>query len=229
MLKTVFVVALLALVGAEMREPSYNKTEELASKSGAYIYMDCYDQAPPNNHDSIRIDRNIPSLYPEHWDNRITYCIATGIWLFYEDDEYNTRNPEKGSLWIWGNGEAVQFPPSFERQASSIRSAGSQYNWQNDETLTFYMNEDFIGDQEFLDCDKPRLNYDDQAKSAIITGCSSWTLYEEINWKGKCHCVGHGYKDSTRACDPIFLEHGQDLGIMDGKVSSVRKGCYCDY
>ena len=43
-------------------------------------------------------------------------------------------------------------------------------------------------------------------RSAIVTGCNPWTLYEYNNYQGRCACV---YPSDQSKCYPGFY---QDLG-----------------
>jgi hypothetical protein len=46
-----------------------------------------------------------------------------------------------------------------------------------------YSRDFFIGGEEFLYNDAAQLNYDNQAQSVIVTGCSAWTLYQYSNYQ----------------------------------------------
>ena len=59
-------------------------------------------------------------------------------------------------------------------------------------------------------------------RSAIVTGCNPWTLYEYNNYQGRCACV---YPSDQSNCYPGFY---QDLGNVAGQISSVRRGCSCN-
>jgi hypothetical protein len=57
--------------------------------------------------------------------------------------------------------------------------------------------------------------------SAIITGCSAWTLYEYRNYHGRCQCL---HPSDEENCYPGFYK---DLGKLSNQISSVRHGCLC--
>ena len=57
-------------------------------------------------------------------------------------------------------------------------------------------------------------------RSAIVTGCNPWTLYEYNNFQGRSACV---YPSDTSNCYPGFYEN---LGNVANQISSVRRGCY---
>ena len=59
-------------------------------------------------------------------------------------------------------------------------------------------------------------------RSAIVTGCNPWTLYEYNNFQGRCACV---YPSDQSNCYPGFY---QDLGNVANQISSVKRGCYCN-
>ena len=56
-----------------------------------------------------------------------------------------------------------------------------------------------------------------------FTGCSPWTLYSNTGYTGACVCY---YPKSQSSCEAGIYP---DLGYFNGKVSSARKGCYCNY
>ncbi len=60
-------------------------------------------------------------------------------------------------------------------------------------------------------------------RSAIVTGCSAWTIYEYDNYQGDSVCL---YPADTVNCYPGFFPYDEDLINMANKGSSARKGCY---
>ena len=59
-------------------------------------------------------------------------------------------------------------------------------------------------------------------RSAIVTGCDAWTLYENEYYEGRCACV---YPSDINNCYPGFYK---TLGNVANQISSVRKGCFCN-
>ena len=60
-------------------------------------------------------------------------------------------------------------------------------------------------------------------QSAIVTGCSPWTLY--TGYSGSGYTISLLPADSVR-CDPGFFPLTGDLGGLTGRILSVAKGCY---
>ena len=56
-------------------------------------------------------------------------------------------------------------------------------------------------------------------RSAIITGCKPWTLYEKQGYKGKCGCI---YPNFIGGNYPNFFP---DLKKIGGIVASAKKNC----
>merc|ERR1711953_254466 len=75
---------------------------------------------------------------------------------------------------------------AFDNQASSLRFTGAPDDWKYD-TLNLYFNDYFIGDEEFTYNDMTQLNYDNRAKSIVVTGCSSWTVYQQVHTRPLPH------------------------------------------
>ena len=56
-------------------------------------------------------------------------------------------------------------------------------------------------------------------RSAIITGCKPWTIYEKQGYKGKCGCI---YPNTAGGNFPAFYP---DLKEIGGIVASAKKKC----
>merc|ERR1711988_41061 len=67
-------------------------------------------------------------------------------------------------------------------------NTGAPDDWKYD-TLNIYFNDYFIGDEEFAYNDLTQLNYDNRARSIVVTGCSGWTIYQYNNYQGRAMCV----------------------------------------
>ena len=61
-------------------------------------------------------------------------------------------------------------------------------------------------------------------RSAAITGCTTWTLYSNVNFGGSCVCL---YPSDQNNCE-VGLYKNLPLNIQNS-VASVRRGCYCNY
>jgi hypothetical protein len=185
-------------------------------------FMDGYDYTNKGG-DRVRAIDYIPLLQDYSFDNRVTSVCVTGIWLMYADANYNINNPGAASYWVYGDNYCTDVPTGFNNQASSLRYTGAPDNWKAD-TLNIYLNEYFAGGEEYTYVDQPQLNYDNQAQSIVVTGCTAWTLYSDSNYRGSCMCV---YPSDTSSCFPGLYTNVQSLGSLARSVSSVRRGCYC--
>merc|ERR1719244_983220 len=203
-MKTFVIIATLAV--SVLSKDLYlgkHKTR-ISDNRGADQFLDCYDYQNQGGN-KLRSVHYTPYLSRYNFDNKISSCCITGTWLLYADNY------------------CVNVPSGFDNQASSLRYTGAPDSWTSD-TLNFYLNEYFIGGEEYTYGDTPQLNYNDQAKSLIVTGCSAWTLYTDKNYRGNCKCV---WPSDTNKCFPGFYSTEKSLGFMARSVSSVRRGCYC--
>merc|ERR1712180_366288 len=87
------ILAVWLFVGVMGREPYHTPAKDglqaKAAKSAAQTqYMDCYDYQP-NTGDQLRAIDYIPQLLAYNFDNIISYCCVTGIWLLYQDENFN--------------------------------------------------------------------------------------------------------------------------------------------
>jgi len=186
-------------------------------------FLNCYDNTNSGG-DAIAATDYIDDLRNYNMDNRISSCCFQGIWILYEDTNYNKNNLGGMNWWAFGDNYCSNVPPQFDNAASSLRFTGAPDDMRYD-TLNMYFNDYFIGDEEFTYDDKPALNYDNRAKSIVVTGCNPWTLYEYDNYQGQAVCV---FPSDTTKCDPGLYKDSQSLGYLAGKVSSVKRGCYAN-
>jgi hypothetical protein len=192
-----------------------------SAASATVQYLDCFDY---NNQggERFRAVDYVPTLYNNNFDNRISSCCFTGIWIIYADEYYNEMNVGAANWWAYGNNYCTNVPSGFDNVASSLRFTGAPDGWEYD-VLNLYFNDFFIGGEEFLYNDMAQLNYDNRAQSVVVAGCSSWTLYQYSNYQGNRVCV---WPANTAACYPGFYTTAQSLGQLAGQVSSARRGCF---
>jgi len=190
---------------------------EAREPSGNTQFLDCYDQSGYRFHATDYA----PSLRAYNWDNRITSCCFTGIWMLYDEEDYNEYSTNAATWWAHGINNCIDVPQQFRNAASSLRFTGAPDDFLYD-TLNLYFSDFFIGDEEFMYTDMPLLNYDNRAMSLIVTGCTPWTLYQYDHFEGDAMCV---FPSSSTDCTPGYYTTSQALSTLAGQVSSARKGC----
>lgn len=196
---TVLALALGSSSAGSSR-PSYNTAGAVSARSAAKAtsqVLDCYDYTSQGG-DRVRAIDYIPALSNYNFDNRISSCCFTGIWLLYAENDYNDRDLGGANYWAYGNNFCTSVPAQFDNVASSLRYTGAPDGWEYD-VLNLYFNDFFIGGEEFMYQDAPQLNYDNRAKSVIVTGCSAWTIYAGTNYSGDSMCV---WPKDTSNCYP---------------------------
>jgi len=217
-LKMLIVMLLLFLVQAVSCDG--NERHLVKKRTTHRQTLTCYDYY--NGGDSVVATDYIEDLRKYNMYNRISYCCFTGIWVLYSDVEYNAGDVNGASWWAYGDNYCTPVPPLFDNAAKSLRFTGAPDDMRYD-TLNLYFEENFIGMEEFMYHDKPALNYDNRAKSIIVTGCGPWTIYQYDNYRGLSACVFPG--DITK-CDPGFYPTSQHLGELFLQVSSAKRGCH---
>ena len=183
--------------------------------------LTCYDYQGGSG-DSVRAIDYIPALRNYNFDNRIGSCCFTGTWFLYAEESYNGYNTGSANWWAYGDNYCLDVPAAFDNQASSLRFTGAPDDWKYD-TLNLYFNDYFIGDEEFTYNDMTQLNYDNRAKSIVVTGCSSWTVYQYNNYQGRAMCL---FPSDSSQCTPGLYPTSASLGSLASDISSVRRGCY---
>ena len=221
----VFVLLLAGVLSKDLSPSSSSRPRINSSNSRSSAgdqYLDCYEYTN-NGGERLRAIDYIDNLAGYNFNNRISSCCFTGIWLLYADTNYNAGNTGASNWWQFGDNYCTDVPSGFENQASSLRYTGAPDAWTAD-TLNLYLNEFFIGGEEYTYADIPQMNYNDQAESIIVTGCSAWTLYSDANYNGNCKCV---WPSDTNNCYPGFYSTSNSLGYLSRTVSSARRGCFC--
>merc|ERR1719295_269622 len=177
--------------------------------------LHCYENSDYSG-DQVIAKAYIPKLVDYSFNERISSCCVTGVWILYSETDYNARKPG-GDIWyVYGDNYCTALPYGFRNQASSLRLAGTPDGWQY-ETINFYKEEKFVGKESFTCEDNRRFKHD--IRSLIVTGCDKWTLYSEPNYSGSSVCVQNG---SPTKCTPGFYSALRGFT----KVGSVRRGCY---
>jgi len=190
------------------------------SKAAAQL-LTCYDYNNGGG-DSVRATDYIPALRNYNFDNRISSCCFTGTWILYAEENYNGYATGASNWWAYGDNSCLDVPTQFDNVASSLRFTGAPDDWKYS-TLNVYFNDYFIGDEEFTYNDMPQFNYDNRAKSIIVTGCQPWTVYQYNNYQGRAMCV---FPSDSSQCTPGLYPTSSSLGSLASDVSSARRGCY---
>ncbi|XP_040572657.1 uncharacterized protein [Lepeophtheirus salmonis] len=171
---------------------------------------------------STEIRDYVKDLSTHNFEDFSKSAIINGVWIFYENTDYNQFEFGKRSFYGWGKDHKISSFGQLNRALSSVRYSGAGENMKYS-TINFYEGSGFMGNEQYFYSDTPSLNHDNFGESIIVTGCDPWTLYEERSYRGDRICV---YPASTQKCEPGFYIQPQDFGHFVNKVSSVRKGCF---
>lgn len=173
--------------------------------------LSCYD-----TDDDDEIDIKATDYMPEVGiDKNISYCKVSGMWILYDEDNYNGS----ASFWMYGYNNMVTIPTEFENKVSSLRFPGAPDDWKAT-SLNIYNQENFMGEEEFTYEDIS--NFTIEAKSIIVTGCKPWTVYMESNYQGESKCI---YPSDIKMCTPGLFPSVSSLKDVAGKIFSARRGC----
>jgi len=180
-----------------------------------------YDQYNGNGDYIVISERYVENLDDEGFDDRTRSVCVTGIWLFYQNNGFNTQGVS-GVEYVFGQNYCITLPILAGR-VSSIRYAGNSKDYRTD-SLTLYQFEYFQGQEEYTLSQLPDLNLIGNHQSIIITGNSYWTLYDRPNYSGSAICLKVPDPGSSI---PSFISDLQSANpaIPHGSIRSVRKGC----
>ncbi|CAB4069957.1 unnamed protein product [Lepeophtheirus salmonis] len=129
------------------------------------------------------VARNEEDLQLIGFNNKAKSAYLYGIWLLYEEIDFNRGNYNKMVSNVWGRNVQISTLGEINGKVSSTRYSGVDDLFAN--TINFYEGPGFMGIEQSVQRDSPKLNYDNFGKSIIITGCKPWTLYEKENFGGK--------------------------------------------
>ncbi|CAL4117393.1 unnamed protein product, partial [Meganyctiphanes norvegica] len=179
------------------------------------------------NGNYLDINDYVPDLGQYNFDNSIDSACVTGIWLYYENTEYNKMAGRV--YWLHGIDFCGNFPNDYTDMISSVRFAGDPTNWQAD-TLTVYEGQYFTGNEFYCTSDCGSLgNLDLDASSLIVTGTSPWTVYDGTNYSGQAICVYPNETDNGQNGNSFSFgmwPETSTLGAPDNTIRSARKGCW---
>merc|ERR1711971_351208 len=172
----------------------------------------------------------VAELWKQGFDNKIESCCFDGFWILYGGDSFNNATSIQESWWGFGSSYCTDVPTQFRNRASSLRYVGFSHDWVGD-SLNLYTRENYGGMTRVTTEDEGRIDFqpgfDTAAQSAIVTGCTPWTLYEYDYYLGNSICLPAGQMATdTGSCEPAFYNSNSSLGLLAGEVSSMKKGCW---
>ncbi|XP_064083886.1 uncharacterized protein LOC135199660, partial [Macrobrachium nipponense] len=171
----------------------------------------------------------IPDLFNTGLDNDIESVHQTGMWIYYENPNYNVESGGE-VYFVHGVDLSLNFPNQYCNLVTSMRYAGNK-DVPNADTWTLYEGEFFSGLEFYGESDAASLDYLDlKASSMVLTGESPWTIYSGQSYSGDSRCV---YPDTDHDIGPFGdrLDFGiyttmSAVGVPDNTIRSVKKGCW---
>ncbi|CAL4120098.1 unnamed protein product [Meganyctiphanes norvegica] len=162
------------------------------------------------------------------FDNMIQSICGQGVWLLYEDRDYNGHSENDWEHWteMFMSGErgCHNLPVTHHGELTSLRYAGPGelakdsltlyhgFNWDGAEAL-FLKDEDNLSDMN------------NEPSSLVITGCTPWTLYQHYYYEGYAICA-ESWPIGNGICAGAY--DLTDIGMPNNALSSIRRGCYAD-
>ncbi|XP_064084815.1 uncharacterized protein LOC135200262 [Macrobrachium nipponense] len=170
-----------------------------------------------------------PDLSTKGMDNDIESVHQTGMWIYYENQDYNTVFQGK-IYYVHGIEYSMDFPTQYRNMASSARFAGHR-DVLNADAWNIYEGQYFAGRELFGTNDEASLGeLDLQASSIVVTGTSAWTVYTGQSFTGQGVCVYpdtvHDHGPSGEQLDVGIFGVVTALGLPEDSIRSIRKGCW---
>ncbi|TRY76468.1 hypothetical protein TCAL_05345 [Tigriopus californicus] len=216
-------LCLLSLASAALASDKPWRLPEIAkSHQEKNQTLDCYDlRAFGGKH--VTFTENTFDLATYEFDDMISSCCFYGIWIFYDEPDYNMNNLDAAVYLKWGENACYTVDTEFNNRASSIRLAGAPDDYKQD-SLNLYEGRLFMGKEQYFDEDAPQITEKNLGASAIVSGCSPWTIYADANYQGESICLQP--RTDTPDCYPTFFFEPAEIGPLASNVSSIRRGCF---
>jgi len=160
-------------------------------------------------------------LGSQGWDNRAESGCVNGIWLFYDQPNFN-QGIDTTMEYVFGPAnDCVNFA-TLGNRLTSMRFAGEPADYRAD-SITFYETTYFQGAEEYTVNPLPQLNLSGRIRSLIVTGNSPWTVYSSSSYLGDSICV---YPPRPGSYEPAFVSDTRQINAPWGSIRSVQKGCW---
>ncbi|XP_045624276.1 uncharacterized protein [Procambarus clarkii] len=189
----------------------------------------CYASTNKNG-EWFEFNEPVPNLASFSFDNTVESVTVTGMWILYQEPDYNTQ--VSGSVfWLDGIDFTADVPSQYANMASSLRYAGSPFQL-NEDSWTMYTGQGFTEDTLYGASDMPslgRLSAD--VSSIILTGTSAWTFYQGESYTGGGVCLRpdtHHHNTLFKSFDVGIFPTSAEFNLQDNSIRSVRKGCYSE-
>ncbi|CAL8128163.1 unnamed protein product [Orchesella dallaii] len=158
-----------------------------------------------------------------NYNDRAQSVCAIGIWIFYDDTSFGRGG--SGRVQYVSNTGSQQYcfnlGDSVRGKLTSVRYGG-HVTGLVESTFTLFEYTWFKGvAEEKFTASKPSLSLSSRHQSIIITGTSSWTVYEGLNYTGASKCLS--VSGNTNIITDI-----SSIQIRHSSLRSVRKGCTAD-
>ncbi|XP_045618953.1 uncharacterized protein [Procambarus clarkii] len=173
----------------------------------------------------------VPDLGLYNFDNTISSATVTGIWFYYEDEDYNLAS--SGSVyWLHGFDYFSNFDNSYDDVFSSLRYGGSP-DCLGCDTWTVYQGQYFTGSEFYGTTDSNFFgNLQGQVSAILLTGTSAWTFYDGPSYSGRSVCLYpntvHDVSSSGEVLNLGIYPDVTQVGMYDNSIQSVRRGCWSD-
>ncbi|CAL4167187.1 unnamed protein product [Meganyctiphanes norvegica] len=174
---------------------------------------------------SITITEYAHDLSVLGWDNLAKSFCAEGVWVLYDNANYNMHH-DPFSSWseviINSARGCHDIPVTHHGKLSSLRFAGS--GDLHDETATMYHGYFYMGGEDLIIRDMDELgDFEREASSMIVTGETPWTVYSEEYYEGVSICL-----EPWNVGNSVYVGAFEvyTIGMPNNVISSIRKGCF---
>ncbi|XP_018008087.1 uncharacterized protein LOC108665794 [Hyalella azteca] len=163
-------------------------------------------------------------------DNQIRSACQTGIWMLYENIDYNYLT--SGAVCVQpAVGDCFDLSAACFGTVSSLRYAGSD-DGLNDNFYNLYEGVSFQGlEYKGNNTSTDVGSLDEKVSSVILSGTERWTFFTGPGFTGGSVCAIPD--DQYIGSDGTILNFGlfetlNELSLFDGGIRSLIKGCFSD-
>jgi hypothetical protein len=160
-LALLLVAALVLVAAAEANKRPFYKQTRAASAAGDVPApkeaqsLNCCTDDNSNGRCNRYTDY---AAYLSGYNNDFESGCFQGIWMLYDEEDYNYFDFNAPAYYAWGVNDCFNFG-DFGNQASSLRFSGAPDGFEYD-TINFYEGHYFMGDEQFFYQDATQFNRD---------------------------------------------------------------------
>ncbi|KAK4299940.1 hypothetical protein Pmani_027824 [Petrolisthes manimaculis] len=139
------------------------------------VYANVYSEVDQSGY-NFKFTDSLTNLSANYFEDTMDSAIITGMWVFYENVNYNTQNQDK-VYWAAGIDYFFNFPEEYRNVISSMRFVGHPDILNADYwtlfDMTLYQGDSVSGTEDATSLG----GMEGRAASMALIGNANWTVF----------------------------------------------------